>query len=77
MNTDSEMRKQYGLITIPLEGPSTFQTHLISGIVLQLPMVDFFDEKFISCYEGCPTIVLVSASLAGDQQGSSSITLNS
>ena len=69
MNADSEIQMQCGLLTVPVEGPSTIQSHLISGIVLNLPTVNSLSEKLLSVCGEFPKIVVITASLAGDQQG--------
>ena len=69
VNADSQIETQYGLVIVPLQGPAVIQSHLISGIVLKLPKVISLGEKLQTVCKGCPKLVVVLASLAGDQQG--------
>ena len=64
--------KQHGLVIFSVEGPSTLQSKIVPGVVL--PMTSsgsknsLSGETFSSCH-GCLKIVLITASLAGDQAG--------
>ena len=69
VNADSQIRTQYGLVIVPLQGPTVIQSHLISGIVLRLPKVISLSEKLQTVCKGSPKLVMIFASLAGDQQG--------
>jgi len=68
VNADSQIETQYGLVIVPLQGPAVIQSHLISGIVLKLPKVISLSEKLQTVCKGRPKLVVVLASLAGDQQ---------
>ena len=69
MNVESNIQMHCGLVTVPVEGPSVIQSHLISGIVLNIPVVNSLSEKLLSVCREFPKIVVITASLAGDQQG--------
>ena len=49
------------------EGPSTMQSHLVSGIVLPLPFVDASSRRLLESLEGTQRIAVCTVSLAGDQ----------
>eukprot|EP00112_Aurelia_sp_Birch-Aquarium-sp1_P009842 Seg2134.4 transcript_id=Seg2134.4/GoldUCD/mRNA.D3Y31 product="McKusick-Kaufman/Bardet-Biedl syndromes putative chaperonin" protein_id=Seg2134.4/GoldUCD/D3Y31 len=67
INLQSNIHSGKGIRILSCEGPSTMQSHLVSGIVLPLPFVDASSSKLLELLKGTQQIAVCTTSLAGDQ----------
>ena len=73
MNSDAKKLVKCGLVMLPIEGPQVMQSHLISGVALQITSVDSLNNKILAKCQGVTKMAVVTTSLAGDQTGMGTI----